>query len=585
MSDFLSLRYLKEADRDNGIIFSRFDFIFNSPVQYAHFSLDNPPRVVIDFTESGSIPTNHVMNDGLIKGIRFGRPRPGILRAVLDLEKYRSYSIEVSENPVSVTVRLSRTLLRVLHEESLIELELEDYLTGVVAAEMPALFHPEALRAQAVASRGYAARKMLIFGGHGCSRSPGADICTSPAHCQGWLSREKQRELWGGDYPRYRKNIEEAVKATVLSVLYFQGKMADTVFHSTCGGKTESATNVWGNDLPYLLSVPCDYDKHSPYYERKYHVSPAELSQKTGVLFGEIYAAETSGAPLLQKESVSDAGTLRQVRIADKSISGAALRQALNLPSQWLDWGLPTIEFISKGYGHRVGLCQYGADGYARSGLSWQGILAHYYSNTEILSIEGTDQQGGDPAEPSPKPLLGKTIVVDAGHGGNSSGAVGQSGAKEKDVVLDISLRLGKKLSKHGAKVILTRADDNAVTLQNRVVTANQAKADIFVSIHVNGNENPNAHGTETYHYPGSAPSQTFAGMVQKKLIEALNRRNRGVKTASFYVLRYTSMPAILVEVAFITNREEEKLLSDAVFREKTADALFAGIIEYVLAK
>jgi stage II sporulation protein D len=579
MSNFLNWKYVKEADRKNGIIFSRFDFLFNNPVQYEHFINDNPLRVVIDFTESGPVPTNNNINDGLISGIRFGRPRPGILRVVLDLERAHPYSIQPSVTPFRVTVRLSRTLLRVLHDDTILNMEMEDYLAGVVAAEMPALFHPEALRAQAVAARGYVARKMPLFGGQGCSRSLNADICTSPAHCQGWLSREKQRELWGGDYTRYRNNIEEAVKATVLSVLYYQGKRADTVFHSTCGGKTESAVNVWGNDLPYLRSVPCLHDKHSPYYERKYQISPAELSQKTGVSFGQIHATITDGTPLLQKENVSDAETLRQVRIAGKSIAGATLRQALNLPSQWLDWGLPTIEFISKGHGHRVGLCQYGADGYARNGLSWQGILAHYYRNTEILPIETADNQDAEP-----RPLLGMIIAVDPGHGGNSSGAVGPNGVKEKDVVLDISLRLAKKLSKHGAVVILTRADDSAVTLQNRVATANQAKAGLFISIHINGHENPDAHGTETYHYPGSTPGQTFAGIIQKKLIEILGRRNRGVKTARFYVLRYTAMPSILAEAAFITNREEEKLLSDAVFREKTADALLAGIIEYILA-
>ncbi|MBS4031898.1 MAG: stage II sporulation protein D [Clostridiales bacterium] len=580
MSDFLSWRYVKEADREKSVIFSRFDFLFNNPVQYEHFILDNPPRVVIDFAETGSVPDSNNFDDGLISGIRFGRPRPGILRVVLDLERSHPYSIQSLYTPFRVTVRLSRTLLKVFHDETILNMEMEDYLAGVVAAEMPALFHPEALRAQTVASRGYAARKMLLFGGQGCNRSPDADICTSPAHCQGWLSREKQRELWGGDYPRHRNNIEEAVKATAWSVLFYQGKRADTVFHSTCGGKTESAVNVWENDLPYLRSVPCMHDKHSPYYERKYHINPVELSQKTGVSFGEIYAAIMGGTPLLQKENVTDAGTLRQVRIADKSISGATLRQALNLPSQWLDWSLPTIEFISKGYGHRVGLCQYGADGYARKGLSWQEILAHYYRDTEIQPIEATDEQDTDPL-----PLLGTVIAVDPGHGGNSSGAVGPSGVKEKDVVLDISLRLAKKLSKHGAEVILTRADDSTVTLQNRVATANQAKANVFVSIHANGHENPAAHGTETYHYPGSTPGQIFAGFVQKKLIEMLGRRNRGVKAASFYVLRYTAMPAILVEVAFITNRKEENLLAGDDFREKTADALLSGIIDYVLLR
>ncbi len=469
--------------------------------------------------------------------------------------------------------------LRVFNNGNILSMGMEDYLAGVVAAEMPALFHPEALRAQAVASRGYAARKMKLFGGQGCSRAPDADICTSPAHCQGWLSREKQQELWGSSYSSHRKKIEEAVKATAGSVLYYQGKIANTVFHSTCGGMTESAVNVWGNDVPYLRSVVCTNEKHSPHHHKKHQISLAELSEKTGISFRETQAILTDGTPLLQKESVSNANTLMALRVAGKSISGSELRQALNLPSLWLDWNLQAIEFVSKGYGHRVGLCQYGADGYARNGMTWKEILKHYYGSAEIKLIEAVTDEGGGSA----LPLSGTVIAVDPGHGGGSSGAVGPKGLKEKDVVLDISLRLTKKLSEKGAKVVLTRANDIALTLQKRVVTANEANADFFISIHANGHENAAANGTETYHYPGSNLGKAFADTIQKEMIERLGRRNRGVKTASFYVLRYTAMPAILAEIAFITNREEEKLLSDAAFREKAADALLSGITKRFL--
>jgi len=169
-------------------------------------------------------------------------------------------------------------------------------------------------------------------------------------------------------------------------------------------------------------------------------------------------------------------------------------------------------------------------------------------------------------------------IVIDPGHGGSDPGAVGPTGLKEKDIVLAVSKKMAEKLQQVGAVVKLTRATDVFVGLQQRCDISNSFNADYFVSIHCNSAANSTAKGTETYHAVGSIQGQKLAQVIQKELIQATGLTNRGVKTARYYVLRKTKMPAVLVELGFISNAEEEKLLKKPSFQEKVANAIVNGI-------
>ncbi|MBZ4649162.1 N-acetylmuramoyl-L-alanine amidase [Thermosipho sp. (in: thermotogales)] len=183
-------------------------------------------------------------------------------------------------------------------------------------------------------------------------------------------------------------------------------------------------------------------------------------------------------------------------------------------------------------------------------------------------------------------------IIIDAGHGGVDPGAIGPQGLKEKDVNLSIALKLGRKLSVCGVKIDYTRVEDDPhfptderENLAKRVSIANTAKADFFVSIHCNGNVESNANGIETYCWKLGGEAEKLAKSVQENLVKATGLKNRGVKTANFYVIKYTLMPAILVETAFITNPIEEKLLSSDEFRDKLACSITKGICEYLKIK
>ncbi|WP_460299286.1 N-acetylmuramoyl-L-alanine amidase [Clostridium botulinum] len=181
--------------------------------------------------------------------------------------------------------------------------------------------------------------------------------------------------------------------------------------------------------------------------------------------------------------------------------------------------------------------------------------------------------------------LGSKTVVIDAGHGGYDSGAVGPTGIKEKDVTLKVALKLGKILENNGVRVIYTRTSDNVSWPSNesqdlaaRVAIANSNNTDLYVSIHANS-FNGSANGTETYYYSGSAKGKEAAEAVQKELVNAIGLYDRGTKTAGYYVLKNTISPSILVELGFIDNRNEEILLNSDWFQQKCAEAIAKGIL------
>ena len=185
--------------------------------------------------------------------------------------------------------------------------------------------------------------------------------------------------------------------------------------------------------------------------------------------------------------------------------------------------------------------------------------------------------------------LTGKVICLDPGHGGSDPGAVGPTGTLEKDNTLAIALLLRDRLEKNGATVIMTREADTDVKspdassqeeLGARVDIANDHGADIFISIHNDAFTNSQAAGSTTFHY-GSPEGIRLASAIQKHLVDGLGTKDRGARYASFYVIRYTDMPAALVEAAFISNPEEEVLLASVDGRWTIAECIFHGIMKY----
>ncbi|SET05342.1 N-acetylmuramoyl-L-alanine amidase family protein [Anaerobranca gottschalkii] len=201
--------------------------------------------------------------------------------------------------------------------------------------------------------------------------------------------------------------------------------------------------------------------------------------------------------------------------------------------------------------------------------------------NKEEVILKITEKKN-EPPDKQLKPLKDKKIIIDPGHGGTSFGAVGQTGVREKDLNLQTSLIIEKLLTNLGAKAILTRIKDENVTLAQRVNVANNNKGDLFISVHYNGYSDPQANGTETYwSSQGTKGSEKLAALLQTQLLEKLQRRNRGVKQANFYVLRETKMPAALIEPLFITNPVEEQIIIKEENMVKVAEGVVDAILKF----
>jgi N-acetylmuramoyl-L-alanine amidase len=181
---------------------------------------------------------------------------------------------------------------------------------------------------------------------------------------------------------------------------------------------------------------------------------------------------------------------------------------------------------------------------------------------------------------PTPYPKSRIVVVVDPGHGGRDVGAVGLNGLYEKNVILPIGLELAEILKRQGMQVVLTRSKDVFIDLAPRVAIANRAKARAFVSVHANSaGDNSSVNGLETYYY--NSNSLKLAQTVHRNILQRISVRDRGVKRARFYVIRNTTMPAILVEVGFVTGSQDGRNLGSSSYRRKMAEAIAQGVIQY----
>jgi stage II sporulation protein D len=278
-----------------------------------------------------------------------------------------------------------------LHQEDkVVTMQLEDYLVGVVAAEMPAEFPPDALKAQAVAARTYAMKRM---GAAGVANPlhPGADLCDDHRHGQAWLSREELKKRWGTvHYYNYYYKVKKAVDETRGQVLTYQGQLIDPAYHASCGGRTENSEDVWKYQVPYLRSVPCPYDADpNPVQDASFSLE--QVDNALGTTLAAVPAAG-KGKPesVFKVIDKTATGRPKTLQIGDRRLPAAAVRDLLGLRSTNFTWKVEgdTVTFTTTGHGHGVGLCQYGAKGMADHGYNYRTILGHYYSGVEITETK-----------------------------------------------------------------------------------------------------------------------------------------------------------------------------------------------------
>lgn len=273
------------------------------------------------------------------------------------------------------------------YNDTVEEMDLELYVKGVVAAEMPAEFHIEALRAQAVAARTYAvSRNQRYPDGH--PDHEGAPICKG-IHCQAYLSLEELKQIHGdGWVEKYWAKIEEAVDSTRGMLIYYKDLVAEPLYHSTSGGVTEDAVNVFVNDTPYLKSVDSPYEEDSPKYKTVITLTDEEFVNKINDKYPLAKINVENFYDKIKLIEKTDSGRTRKIAIGNEIIDGREIRDlfALNSTNFTIayDQKLKIIDITTLGYGHGVGMSQWGANGMGKNDSNYLEILNHYYTDIEI---------------------------------------------------------------------------------------------------------------------------------------------------------------------------------------------------------
>ncbi len=281
----------------------------------------------------------------------------------------------------------SAEAISVYHEGQVYLMPLNEYLIGVVGAEMPASFPLEALKAQVVAARTYAVRRMACYSGEGCGRG-GADICTDSGCCQAYTPPAELKKSFGSNGRLYMDKLTQAVSSTDGEVILYAGKPIEALYHSSAGGHTEDAQNVFSSALPYLIGVDSPGEEGSRYHGEK------EYSLRE---FASLINKKWPGAKLSRKKLAAQveilsrypSGQVEELKLNGITVSGKDLRKLLDLNSANFTITIDDSVLIrTTGYGHGVGMSQYGARAMALEGADYREILSHYYTGVEIERME-----------------------------------------------------------------------------------------------------------------------------------------------------------------------------------------------------
>ncbi len=287
-------------------------------------------------------------------------------------------STEASSEDVD-TVTVFRSV-----ENTNVEVDFFEYVCGSVAAEMPLSYHEEALKAQAVACYTNALRLKTSSK----NTAPYHISDDSSVH-QGYLTEEERKEKWGEDFDKYEAKLKNIVEQVENEALYYDNELCIAAFHAICNGKTESAETVWGEKVPYLVSVKSTGDNLSPQYSSTVVFQKQEFLKHTEKL--DITEDITSLKNIIKITEKSKTGTVLKATVNKKEYSGEEIRKAYSLRSAvfTVECTKSSVTFNVTGYGHGVGMSQYGADFMARQGSTYDEILKHYYKNAELRTENG----------------------------------------------------------------------------------------------------------------------------------------------------------------------------------------------------
>ena len=289
---------------------------------------------------------------------------------------------EIPNETISVEKEEAPRVL-IENKDQIFEMELDDYVLCVLLGEVPADFSFEALKAQAVATRTFTIRNYIDRNKHA-----DAHLCTDASCCQAYIPTAQYLE--NGHTQEELQRMIEAVNATAMEVLTYQGDLIEATYFSCSGGKTEAAVDVWGNDVPYLISVESPGEEMAKSYTKTSIFTEGELKERLAITEDITVSKENMIITYTMGSGI------KQLRILDHVYSGPEVRKLLDLPSTNMAFSFENglVEIITLGNGHRVGMSQYGADVMAASGYDYAEILMHYYPGTTLTTLNGDQIKG-----------------------------------------------------------------------------------------------------------------------------------------------------------------------------------------------
>lgn len=335
----------------------------SSSVSHDEVISTDSPSIVVDnksdtVVNNVSSNTSNIVNNESASEPAANTTASESINTVSEPEVIEQVQEEVDNN-IYVSVRRS--------DGRVVSLELEDYVTGVVGAEMPALFSSEALKAQAVIARTYALKANSM-----------GQVLSDNESTQSYKDNGEFASLWGGSYSSYYSKIKDAVNSTKGVYLTYNGNYIEAVYHSTSNGRTEDSSNVWGNYYPYLVSVDSVYDNTNPSFSISKSFSYSDLSSKLGIGVNSSSEFNILG--------YTSGGRVSSISIDGNQFSGVSFRSMLGLRSADFDIvkNDDGVVITTRGYGHGVGMSQYGANGMGKAGYSYSDILLHYYPGVSL---------------------------------------------------------------------------------------------------------------------------------------------------------------------------------------------------------
>ncbi|MFZ5975743.1 MAG: stage II sporulation protein D [Bacillota bacterium] len=286
--------------------------------------------------------------------------------------------------PESTFVPLGVPILVYDHERNrTVEMDLEMYTFNAMSGEMPAGYELEALKAQAVATRTLAVYKME---GHPCGRSGDAAVCTDSTHCQAYVDDATRRKNWGANYEAYCAKLWQAVNATRGEIITYAGEPIEVFFHSTSGGQTEDAQNVFSHGEPYLVSVSSAGEENAPRYKAAVSIPRGQFASKINNLYASAHLTASSLEKNVSITSRYASGRVKTMAAGGATLTGQQMRSlfSLNSTNFTLSFTGGNVVIETLGYGHGVGMSQVGANAMAQKGDDYKTILTHYFQGVEI---------------------------------------------------------------------------------------------------------------------------------------------------------------------------------------------------------